>query len=991
MKKYFNLTYLLLAVMAVMTACADDIFNSNQVTEGQKVTLNLKYANVTPKEITIGTRATDAEERKVDNLYIYVFDKNGKLKGYKELTDQSSVSQGTDSNPTTNTISDGIKTTAGESYVYAVANVSNDGLYPISTSTDISTAKSNGCLPKVDADKAQAGEYSDYTKDDLLKVMFSRSTSQINIQSTFLMSGSINSGKSVTINDNGDIADSQNTIYLNRVVAKIHFNIAATGQTTDGNSISFTPKTYKFCNVAKTGMLMGTVDAGTSYSCNEFYSSENLTTNINPTGNFDKETNRYYFEEYLPENLQTMQASANDIADRESDENSNPKEFNKAASNGSYVVLTGEYTESKSGSTVKKAEVTYYVHLGDCSANVNDYNVERNCLYTYNVKVTGVNSIQVEAEKKSPTHPGSEGFVIDYSKSAKTLTLDSHYEYMVMKFYKSQIKTLKEAGVGYYFQVNALDPQTGNFCTSDAVYVTDNGIQGGSLNGADTDWIEFAVGGTYSSDNANRGVACNYPGHNKKETEDATPDEGSTTRKSGLYGVEDFLKILYNMADEDSYTDTNGNEISWSSDGSLTVTCFIKENYYKDLLWSQYVNNIQKRSFYIANEKIDVSEDTRSIYVKAQYGVQQYNIQTFYNKDLASSLVAYGCETVNDEDELGTSKFNVNASSNGSDAWNGRINFLQDLKSYSAFNYVWWTSSNSGSNQNWSDTNSSRAHGGGNQSSSSSNLVSNITNLNQTCMRRNRDLNGDGKISDDEVRWYAPTNQQYGGLWIGENALSSESRLYTASIYKGYMSESNRKLYYSSTKDRNTFFSEEGYADNNYTTSGSYKPLRVKCVRNLKSNAIGYAETPDKYYTVNSSGNVDLSNMDASLLDVTHATGELLDHIERDNYHKPAQYFQIATSNALSSPVKDELVYTGTVNCNNLSNWKGWRVPNQREFLIMYFINTNNVYKNLSRTHYSDTNFRKSWTYTSVFTMNGTDGNSGNIRCIKVKKTATEQ
>lgn len=975
MKKYFNLTYLLLAVMAVMTACADDIFNSNQVTEGQKVTLNLKYANVTPKEITIGTRATDAEERKVDNLYIYVFDKNGKLKGYKELTDQSSVSQGTDSNPSTNEISDGIKTTAGESYVYAVANVSNDGLYPISTSTDISTAKSKGCLPKVDADKAQAGEYSDYTKDDLLKVMFSRSTSQINIQSRFLMSGSINSGKSVTINDNGDIADKQNTIYLNRVVAKIHFNIAATGQTSDGNSISFTPKTYKFCNVAKTGMLLGTADAGTSYSCKDFFEKEDLTTNISTTGNFNSTSNSYYFEEYLPENLQTMQSSATNIADRESDNNSNPKVFDKAASKGSYVVLTGEYTESNSGSTVKKAEVTYYVHLGDCSANVNDYNVERNCLYTYNVKVTGVNSIQVEAEKNTPTHPGSEGFVIDYSKSAKTLTLDSHYEYMVMKFYKSQIKTLKDAGVGYYFQVNALNPENGTFCTSDAVYVTNEGIQGGSLNGADTDWIEFAVGGTYSSDNANRGVACKYPGHNKVNDSDATPDEGSTTRKSGLYGVEDFLQILYNMADQDSYTDANGNQISWSSDGSLTVTCFIKENYYESLRWSQYVNNIQKRSFYIANEKIDVSNDTRSIYVKAQYGVQQYNIQTFYNKDLAHSLVAYGCETVNDEDELGTDKFTVDASSSGSETWNGRNNFLKDLKSRKEFNYVWWNSSNSGSSYGYYN---------------SSNLVSNIKNLKQTCMRRNRDLNGDGQISEDEVRWYAPTNQQYGGLWIGENALSSESRLYTASIYKGYMSESNRKLYYSSTKDRNTFFSEEGYADNNYP-GGGYKPLRVKCVRNLKSNAIGYAETPDKYYTVDSSGNVDLSHMDASLLDATHATGELLDHIERDNYHKPAQYFEIATSNALESSVSDKEVYSGTVNCNSLKAWKGWRVPNQREFLIMYFINTDYVYKNLCRTHYSDTDFRKSWTYTNVFTMGGLNGNSGNIRCIKVKKTATEQ
>ena len=39
------------------------------------------------------------------------------------------------------------------------------------------------------------------------------------------------------------------------------------------------------------------------------------------------------------------------------------------------------------------------------------------------------------------------------------------------------------------------------------------------------------------------------------------------------------------------------------------------------------------------------------------------------------------------------------------------------------------------------------------------------------CLTRNRDFNGDGKITDDELRWYTPARDQMLGLWIGEPAL----------------------------------------------------------------------------------------------------------------------------------------------------------------------------------------------------------------------------
>lgn len=46
------------------------------------------------------------------------------------------------------------------------------------------------------------------------------------------------------------------------------------------------------------------------------------------------------------------------------------------------------------------------------------------------------------------------------------------------------------------------------------------------------------------------------------------------------------------------------------------------------------------------------------------------------------------------------------------------------------------------------------------------------------CLTRNRDFNGDGTITDDELRWYTPARDQMLGLWIGEPALPAKAALY---------------------------------------------------------------------------------------------------------------------------------------------------------------------------------------------------------------------
>lgn len=919
MKKVMKLAYLLMGVALLLSSCSEDIFPGGSESN-EDVTISLAYSDVSPRDIVVNSRATEAEERHLDNLYIYIFDGNGNLKGYKGIEGEVNLNQYT-SNTTKAEIT-GIKTRSGESYIYAVANIST-GLYPVKTSNG--TVETNKLPINLNEETARAGGY-DFTLDKLKALTFKRNNTSIDITSAFLMSGAVQDGNLVNITTAGTIASGDNAIRLSRIVSKVKFTIKAAKE--KGITRSFKLDTYDIMNIAVDGSLVGKIDGN----------NRNKTTNVNNNiGNTvrpnDVENDAQFFEVYLPENLQDAVHNVTTQAAREDDSQSIQKKFTNAPANGTYVVLKGKYEETKNGTT-RSADVTYYVHLGDCTNDVNNYDVERNCKYTYNITVAGVDKIIVEAKKESGAdQPGAEGVVLEYGATGKNMTLDSHYEYMVMRFYQEDIQALRKAGKGYFYQVYALGNHT------DVINVGATTV--GKDNGVDTSWIQFAIkNSVYSEDKSNRGIACNYPG----------------TKSSDLYTVEDFLKYLYNNATNSSIW----KGYDYKKGYYLDATCFISENYYKNLAWNQYVNDVDKRAFYVANE-VKTSNDGRSVFAKTQYGLTQYNIQTFYDRSKAGSITAYGCETINDEEgkDFTVKGKGSQTSSYGRDTWNGHTNMLADINKKSD---TWET-------------------------------LKDNSSLIKACMSRNRDLNGDGKISDDEIRWYAPTISQYIGIWIGEEIMSGESKLFNKAT--STLSTSNdpgcRMLYYSSTYNENTYFSEEGLATNH--NNSSYPPKLVRCLRNLKSNDVGYNKTPDKYYTYESSV-VTLNNVDEKALNTSGEQGELNTHTERSALNKPAKKFKISNKKYYGerygvTPTQEHVV-DGTFKCyNNYEEGdKKWRVPNQRELSVMFLVDKDKITNTYCRTIFSNTNFRKSWTYNSnIFTMDVNKWNAtGSVRCIKAQK-----
>ena len=954
MKKVMKLAYLLMGVALLLSSCSEDIFPGGSESN-EDVTISLAYSDVSPRDIVVNSRATEAEERHLDNLYIYIFDGNGNLKGYKGIEGADNLDQETSSS-NKKEITD-IKTRSGESYIYAVANIST-GLYPVETSNN--TVEANKLPIHLNEETARAGGY-DFTLKQLKALTFKRNNpNTIQIPSAFLMSGAVQRGNLVNITTEGTIEKGGNDIRLSRIVSKVKFTIKE--KTEVGVKRSFKLANYDIMNIAKNGTLIGSIDSNDKKQISNDTDVSNIKGLTLGVNDVDKTTGAEYFEAYLPENLQDAKQDVKVQEMREDDNKSNPKVFTNAPKYGTYVVLKGKYEETTKDGSTKTADVTYYVHLGDCSVNYNDYNVERNCKYTFNITVAGVDKIIVEAKKEGNEQPGAEGVVLKYGNTGKNLTLDSHYEYMVMRFNKADIKKLKDSNLGYYYQVYALGKKTEPINVKDAANPTTQEHQK-QLNGVDTSWIEFAITGrgnsksSYGSENDGRGTPCDYPG------------------KSKTMDIETFLKLLYDKA----YDKADDNSF-WTNGEYIDATCFVSENYYSDLNWDKYVNNVDKRAFYVANN-VWVSKDTRSVYAEAQYGLTQHNIQTFYDRSQAGSVTAYGCETINDEEKSdGNSDFNLKdhvEGSYGNDYWDGRANMKEDIFKNGKPVKTWDNLKNKEDKLYYS--------------------------LRIACMRRNRDLNGDGKISEDEMRWYAPATQQYAGLWIGEQILSKESKLFKKSTTELDPENeiNNRMVYYSSTKNAESFLSEEGMATGNYNSSTSpYRPKYVRCIRNLKSGNFGYDQTPDKYFSYDkSTKTVTLNKVDQDALNITGEQGELNDHTEREEGNKPAQKFTIAASkwntsykNNYGTWIQPSAanVYNGNYQCYGRyreNKDTHWRVPNQRELCIMTMVAPDDVTKNTAcRTKFSNMNFRQSWTYNSsnIVTMS-LYGVSG-VRCIKVLK-----
>ena len=153
-------------------------------------------------------------------------------------------------------------------------------------------------------------------------------------------------------------------------------------------------------------------------------------------------------------------------------------------------------------------------------------------------------------------------------------------------------------------------------------------------------------------------------------------------------------------------------------------------------------------------------------------------------------------------------------------------------------------------------------------------------------------------------------------------------------------------------------------------TSGKWSATYLRCVRNLQSYDEGYDKTPSNYYTSTTQDGykkLSLDRIDASALNVSGEQGELNNHNERQDDNKPAKSFLIASQ--VLSWTKMQSVVEGSYTCAEKYTYDSrykWRVPNQREFIMMYLAGYGTTYATC-RTGFSNSAFRYGWQFDGRF------------------------
>ena len=889
--------------MGMFSACADDLETPEIPNENQNseyVTLSLNFQSQNNKVVEVSRSAATTAEKKLYDLRFYVFDADGYLTGYQEVmpTGDDDVIE-----EAGNTEKVNIRAKSGESYIYGVANIESSTTYYLEDA-DLALLDINEGAN--DEEYYNNIESSELTRDKFLAINFKRRFGDENAQISpdpvnqrFVMSGYINDGATVEIpkGTNGTVTlpEGQNVIKLYRILAKNTLTIT-NGETTDGGK--FTPKSYRLCNVPTSGALIPNAGISTIAT----YLADNVT-------NADVESNFVWnfgsdnvISFYFPENLQKGKGAVANWKEREANAWSNGvKTFTNAADKAAYIEITGDYVDSTGEIT---ADVSYTIHFGDFSeatGSLDNFNVIRNHNYSYKVTVNGVNDIVVEAQKETD-NPYAEGLVVN-ATNGEHFDVDAHYEARVMTFKKEDIEALREKGTGYILNIQTPFGKTHEIVNvkADGVYtmagtkLTESEIFDKE---ADYNWMKFVkntAGNTYP---------CEYPGDSSEE----------------CLNVFELLAALY---DDATYTENGNTEAHY--------TCFIDEYYYASKSWPTYVNQ-DPRTMLIANE-LSISADGKSLYAEVAYSISQRAITTFYQTDYkpdGTNLVkAFGAEIIDEEDVYDTRLSN---SSYGT---------IRDQSDWMA-----WTSASATNNGgNWYSDNVKSVEG----------IQPLYTTVAKACMSRNRDLNGNGTIDENEVKWYLPAVEQYRALFYGQNSLSPDAYLITKDELQdiagalgdnntGHRERSKYHYFTSSSGDKATFWPEEGLTNNPMSNSYSWAEL-VRCIRTLESEGEGLSD-PEAFYTYKDN----TFYLDGIKETRGYTEDPLANHNEIETLNNLYSSFVVAQNDLIDSgndynfnlsditgsEANEDpcLNYASQVAGTEEANYK-WRTPNQKEFGLM--------------------------------------------------------
>ncbi|MBU3838736.1 MAG: DUF4906 domain-containing protein [Candidatus Phocaeicola faecigallinarum] len=1054
MKKILHTIYTCLLWMGfvgfALSGCKDDelVKNNGEVVEGVPITVNLNISGKAVTDVTVETRASGSNYSWLSDVVICVFHGEGSFEQIvTNYGDNKSLE--VDQYADSETDNDGnrrykvsFKSTSGTKKLIAVANVADGGYWE--GLVDL--------LKEVYDNKRSFDEVKELIaglNENILKQAASEdgvppfsiaSSSQMfmsgwNQNVEFKTDGSVTQGDYGSVIDNNVIA-----VQMYRSMAHITFNIAAAPERAKG---IFTPTSYRVYNIPTKSYLMNDTQGGGVFALTSAISGvEEKIGYIHTASSIigTAQGGNYSFNFYMPENVQEAGTNAitgedtkqlyqlRDMWESQGNSGAAPenKDWTHAPDQSTFVVISGTY-ESKSTATDEHyiGNVEYTIHLGDFSTetgSLNNFSVERNVSYTYNVQVLGVKNIVVEATTNiGEKQPGAEGSIYDRADTEYAYNLDAHYEQVFLEYNLSNIVAeLKKQGLSndeldeaianqlvLVIQSEAMDHNSDGVVNKrgslrpykiyadaiaqgeDAAAKAKADILNGDMDGSatptkgfDYKWIEFwpQTGTTIAA----------YPGMSSWARESLDGMANSDFYEGNAQGRAEYLMDVYDvivemgkkvkalyLSTDNTLTENSGaypqaaGEIMITKNGNDYVarfTAFVNEYYYlrhpltgaKVSMWSVMTNKIPREMIIAMSTK--TSLDGNSSYSKIHSYISQLSMETFYSDRAEdSNLNAFGMETYNETPLYSFGK--KESTTDGLLDSDGRENQKTLIGASSKPS---WGTYIKASGNGWTSS------VGTDHANHKLTGAYSIQAAYSACMSRNRDLNGNGKIDENEIRWYLASLNEYIRMGIGANAISSAAKLFTgdktamkkgatATSSDGYPSAyiKDGSLYYtSSSSGKRVYWAIEkgsyGAINSGYDSS----PLPIRCIRVLPSpsgkegqdiSSITGITSDATYEELNDKGLKVLKfegRLMSSLYRPTRVSGSLDPHNEDEGANSfyrgifVADDFLMDRGDNILGYTLSEITGNGsTMNNPCLSyeegGYRNWRVPNLVELSAM--------------------------------------------------------
>lgn len=571
------------------------------------------------------------------------------------------------------------------------------------------------------------------------------------------------------------------------------------------------------------------------------------------------------FTFYMPENVQTAsKEGAWSYADRERRDAADYNKFTYAPANATYVVVEGTYSgPGENGNGTVAGNVKYTIHLGNFGNSAANGSFD-NFTVTRNAKY--IYTITVNGVNSIIAEAKREG---DNQPGAEGQIIkpSPHVVVNLDAHYENVLLSFSANTIKEYSVSATIPAENGTMSSFLDIDGADR-----AAHASDVAWVKFGKP-------ASTTTFANYPG-------DANV-------------VDVYTLIEEIKAGSSAHCIINNNQVY--------VQAFVDEYFYDDKPYKDFVNTDDRTlSFTIGSAKI--SEDGHSSYIEGDgFTLKQKSIKTFYSDNAGNP---FGVETV---EETPVAKFD-------SDVYGG-AELQNGLKNT-------WEIISAAASSRWEDLVNVSTNGfnGGTAPTEDAIMTAYGTNPLYECLSRNRDLNGNGTIDEDEVKWYLPAFRQYIYTWCGKKSLPAEitfeQQNYVSSTNQGYR----------------VWWALEGTAISSWTGS----PSKVRCARNLGTSTTGEVSSITNW---NSDNNiVTVSGLKDEALRTNTQVGEYPEHENTDASSTLPKAFKIAR-NDLETESKSTFKYNELMTgdwCEKYyseetdkSDLGQWRIPNEKE---LYFI-----------------------------------------------------